>query len=128
MRFARAATIASVLVLCLAIVGCGSLSTAQGAPTLPVKGKVTYKGKPLTKGTITFQPEGAGKDATGEIQPDGTFVLTTYKKDDGAVVGKHRVTIDKTDATVPAKYGGPGTSKLDVEVSSGTTDYPIELK
>ena len=81
MRFALA------LVMLLALAGCGALSAPQGATTVPVKGKVTHNGKPLTKGVINFQPEGAGKDATGEIQPDGTFVLTTYKKDDGAVVG-----------------------------------------
>ena len=127
MRIARAAAILSVAALLLPLVGCGS-SSASGAATLPVKGTVTYKGKPLTKGTVIFEPEGAGKEATGAIQPDGTFVLTTYKKDDGAVVGKHRVMVDNADKTVPAKYAGPGTSKLEVEVTSGKTDYPIELK
>jgi hypothetical protein len=128
MRTASAAAILSAAALLLPLVGCGSSSATGGATTLPVKGTVTYKGKPLTKGTVTFEPEGAGKEATGAIQPDGTFVLTTYTKDDGAVVGKHRVMVDSPDKTVPAKYAGPGTSKLEIEVSSGKNDYPIELK
>ena len=43
-----------------------------------------------------FQPfaEGdekrVGKAALGQMQPDGSFVLTTYDEGDGAVVGKHK--------------------------------------
>jgi hypothetical protein len=87
-----------------------------------------YKGQPLTKGTVTFEPDGAGKEATGEIQADGTFVLSTYKKDDGAVLGNHRVTVSNVPKTIPAKYSSPATSKLEMEVSEGKTDYTIELK
>ena len=34
-----------------------------------------------------------GKPAFGTIQADGSFVLTTERTDDGAVPGKHRVTV-----------------------------------
>ena len=79
---------AVVLVSCW---GCGG-STDPAAPvsTVPVKGTVTYQGKPLTGGTIKFEPEGAGREAYGQIKPDGTYVLSTYKPDDGAVLGPHR--------------------------------------
>jgi hypothetical protein len=126
MRFGGAATILSAGFLLLTFAGCGS-STPTGAATSPVKGKVTYKGQPLTKGTVTFEPDGAGKEASGDIQPDGTFVLTTYKKDDGAVIGNHRVMVTRTVKTVPAKYSSLNTSKLEIEVSEDKTDYPIEL-
>jgi hypothetical protein len=129
MRPGRALILSSAALLLVPFLGagCGS-SAAQGAATLPVKGKVVLKGKPLTKGTIRFEPEGAGKEGFGEIQPDGTFVLTTYKKDDGAVVGNHRVSINTIDKSVPVKYGSPNTSKLEIEVSEGKTDYTIDLK
>jgi hypothetical protein len=127
MRLGAAARMASTIFLLLPFLGCGS-SAPQGAATLPVKGKVIFKGQPLTKGTISFEPEGAGKEAFGEIQPDGTFVLTTYKKDDGAVVGKHRVTVSNAGKSVPVKYASPAASKLEVEVSEGKDDYTIELK
>ena len=32
-----------------------------------------------------------GKAAIGTIGPGGLFVLTTYEKDDGAILGKHRI-------------------------------------
>jgi hypothetical protein len=127
MRFGGAARMASTVCLLLPFLGCGS-STPQGAPTLPVKGKVIFKGQPLTKGTVSFEPEGPGKEAFGEIQPDGTFVLTTYKKDDGAVLGKHRVSVSNAGKSVPLKYASFAASQLEVEVSEGKADYPIELK
>src|SRR5262249_7863155 len=58
--------------------GCGP---AESHPeTVPVQGKVTYKGQPVPRGTITFQPD-AGQPATGEIQPDGSYRLGTYGQD-----------------------------------------------
>jgi hypothetical protein len=127
MRFGGAATIASAVFVFLSFAGCGS-SSPKGAPTLPVKGKVTYKGQPLTKGRVVFEPDGAGKEAYGDIQPDGSFVLSTYKKDDGAVIGNHRVMVTDVAKSVPVKYSSVNTSKLEIEVSEGKTDYPIELK
>jgi hypothetical protein len=128
MRSGGAAIIATAVFLLLPFAGCGSSSAPKGAPTLPVKGTVTYKGQPLTKGRVVFEPDGAGKEAYGEIQPDGSFVLSTYKKDDGAVIGNHRVMVTNVAKSVPAKYSSVNTSKLEIEVSEGKTDYPIELK
>jgi hypothetical protein len=129
MRPAAAAPMVSIGLLLLGFSGCGHSSAATGAPTSPVRGKVTYKGQPLTKGRVIFEPDGKGKQATGEIQPDGTFVLTTYQKDDGAVVGTHRVSIDAPAKVLPIKYGSPNTSKLEVEVAEGKTDpYTFDLR
>ncbi len=107
--------------------GCGG-PAPTGAPTSPVKGRVTFQGKPVTKGTITFEPEGAGKEASGEIQADGTFVLTTYKKDDGAVLGNHRVSVANAGKSVPVKFASFQTSHIEMEVSEGKTEYNIDLK
>ncbi len=129
MRPALVASLLSAGLLVSTVSGCGSSAASTGAPTAPVRGKVTYKGQPVTKGRIIFEPDGKGKEATGEIQPDGTFVLTTYKKDDGAVLGNHRVSISTASRTLPLKYGSPNTSKLEVEVVEGKTDdYTLDLK
>ena len=71
----------------------------QGAlPSLiPVKGKVTYKGQPLTTGTVRFEPDGYGRMASGKLQSDGTYVLSTLKEADGVVAGTHRVFITDLD-------------------------------
>jgi hypothetical protein len=51
-----------------------------------------------------------GKPAWGNIQSDGTFRLTTYKNDDGAVVGEHWVTIMNSEEKLPK--GVPEFSRL----------------
>src|SRR5437867_3970062 len=72
--------------------GCGPDADALS----PVKGRVIYKGTPLTHGTIVFSPDsrrgGHGELARAEIQSDGSFVLKTGDLF-GAVSGWHRVTI-----------------------------------
>jgi hypothetical protein len=127
MRLGAAATIALTILVLLPFPGCGN-APPQAPPTLPVKGKVTFKGKPVTKGAVTFEPDGMGKEAHGDIQPDGTFELTTYKPGDGAVPGTHRVAVSYAGKTIPLKYTNVASSKVEVEVTEGKTDYTIDLK
>ena len=127
MRFGTA-LLGLSLIVALSLSGCGQSSVAIPS-TFSVKGKVSYKGKPLTKGSIVFEPTDAGKDAYGKIQPDGTFELTTYKEGDGAVVGTHRVYVtEQPKGAIPVKYTQASSSKVEVEVGEATTDYPIDFK
>jgi hypothetical protein len=66
-----------------------------------VHGTVTLDGKPLSSAKVMFAPvevgdnPNPGKPAFGLVQNDGSFVLTTYELNDGAVVGEHWVSIIK---------------------------------
>ncbi len=59
----------------------------------------------MTEGYVLFTPVvsssddplNSGKTATGTINPDGTYTLTTYHEGDGAKVGTHKVRIYKPD-------------------------------
>jgi hypothetical protein len=111
--------------------------TKKGAlETAPVSGKVTYRGKAVPTGTVMFVPD-EGPAATGEIDSEGAYKLTTYAAGDGAVIGTHKVTItalqDMKDALpeqrsptpppiVPAKYLSAETSGLVAEVKAGTNN------
>lgn len=67
-----------------------------GRKYYPVSGEVVFKdGTPLTGGWVSFQPldPGVKTSSQGEIQPDGTFRLTTEAKGDGAPEGRYRVTV-----------------------------------
>src|SRR4051812_6690607 len=82
--------------------GCGQVSMA------PVKGKVTCNGKPVANAAIVFSPvpkndadRESGKPATGYTDAEGNYRLSTFKNFDGALVGKHRVTVSLED-TNPA--------------------------
>jgi hypothetical protein len=78
----------------LAFVGTVLLPGCSRAPRLAkVSGRVTVGGHTLSTGTITFHNENGLRPAIGQIQPDGSYVLTTYDVGDGAVVGEHVVTI-----------------------------------
>ena len=55
--------VALVLLFCW---GCGSSEGPFVGTTVPVKGKITYRGKPLTQGQITFEPDSAGREVRME--------------------------------------------------------------
>jgi hypothetical protein len=57
-----------------------------------------------------------GKPAWANIKPDGTYRLTTYKNEDGAVVGEHWVTIMNSEEKLPE--GVPEFSRLIVPKKS----------
>ncbi len=112
--------------------GCG---TSSGTPVslIQVKGKVTYKGQPVTKGVVEFEPEGYGRSAKGQLQSDGTFELTTLKPGDGVVAGAHRISIGNFDKSLAKdralkKYESPNTSRLTAEVSPEKTEFTFDLK
>ena len=124
--------------------------------TAPVRGKLTCGGQPITFGSVSFSPlapEGSGlpgKAAIGKVQPDGTFVLSTYEAEDGAVVGRHRVSWappeegsqdsdDGDGEAVPAALAARLASKpgaklpcanggtAEVEVIDGDNDLTVDL-
>lgn len=114
------------------------------AKTAPVKGKVTYNGKPIPRGTVLFVPLTPGPTATGRINPDGTYALTTFKNGDGAVLGKHKVVVDAKEELprtfpqgadpptpppiVPDKYLSHATTDLEAEVQDGENHLDFDLK
>ena len=86
-----------------------------------------------------FKPKIKGnQEAIGEINTDGSFKLTSYNKDDGAIVGEYVVVLDKisyksgsaveVNANIPAKYRNESTSDLVVSVNDTQSEYPIRLK
>lgn len=81
-----------LLVPVLLCLGCGE----SGLATYPVQGIVRFPdGKVLRGGSIEFECSDGERPvlATGMIGPDGTFVLGTKTKDDGAIAGTHRVAV-----------------------------------
>ncbi|WP_165250989.1 hypothetical protein [Paludisphaera soli] len=88
---ATAAILIATAAVLLATTGCGP---GNGLSLARVSGKVTYKGEPVTFGTILFEPEKPDvPPAAGSIGKDGGFILSTEDPGDGAVVGSHRVAI-----------------------------------
>jgi hypothetical protein len=128
-RFSLLALGALFLIPCW---GCGAGGGAVTA-LVPVKGKVTYKGRPLTSGVVHFESDGYGRAATGKLQSDGSYTLTTLKEGDGVVAGEHLVTIGGFDKPLASdrtlkKYGSKRDSGLTAEVDAEHTEFNFELK
>jgi hypothetical protein len=125
----RRAPILMLLVLSSAVSGCGGSNRMK---TAIVKGQVTYKGRPVPNGTVLFIPSDQGPSATGELQKDGTYVLTTHQKGDGAVLGKHNVVIvameDTSDKLPEQRNPLPPSIVPDRYTSAATTDLTAEVK
>jgi hypothetical protein len=130
---ARRVLTAAVLLLVPGLAGCGNKLN-------PVRGTITLEdGTPLTKGLVVFEGTvgGAPVSARGEVKPDGTYQLGTYKAGDGALAGKYRVLINPLDLSeVPDeqknlpfdyKYLKFDTSGLECEVKPGANEFPIKL-
>jgi hypothetical protein len=68
-------------------------------PTAATRGRVVCEGQPVPYVMVFFEPLQEGKNALVGKQgfavadDKGAFVISTYDKDDGAVVGKHRVRV-----------------------------------
>jgi hypothetical protein len=138
---------ALLIVLAAGLSGCGG---GEPFKIVPVSGKVTYKDGsliPADRIVVTFVPQGvqgAGKEAATAAQgdlnvADGTFAgLTTHKHMDGAIIGKHKVTVQalKTGPggvgqpiqAVPIAYTRAETTPLSVEVTGSGNVFPLEIE
>jgi hypothetical protein len=120
--------------------GCGESSSNL----LPVSGKVTVDGQPLTTGSVSFRPEkgsASSQEPGGEIDEDGTYRLFTAGKE-GAPPGRYRVLVVAVDPNdlkkkfpygkrtsfVNAKYSNPKTTDLLVEVTAASKPGAYDLK
>lgn len=100
---------AAALLSLVAVCGCGGSS--DQVEVFPVKGVVTFNGKPMIGGgSISFVPTGGqkGKSAAGTIEPDGTYTLGTYAEDDGSMTGDFRVVITQVTVEESPNVGDDG--------------------
>ena len=108
----RCVVFCSLVVGLVFTVGCGS---GGDFPVAPVSGRVLCDGQPVPHAIVFFEPlqSGdsalAGKQGIARAKEDGTFVISTYGTEDGAVVGKHRVRVARPtrmnilSSTAPAR-------------------------
>jgi len=120
------------------LAGCGG---GKEFKTSPVSGTVKCSGKLITAGLVVFTPipkpgtksQETGRSASGIIQADGTFVLSTYKDGDGAIVGRHRIQVmapapedDDSPLTDENRFAC-GNETIEEEVEEGGNLMELEL-
>jgi len=134
-RFVSVALRVLLLGVIFVPLGCGQKQKAT------VSGTVTYKGTPLTSGTVTFY----GSDnqvVSGSIDTNGAYSIA------GVPVGPAKISVitppapspkqvkggvpggdaQTNSVQIPKKYELPDQSGLTYTVVSGSQEHPIELK
>jgi hypothetical protein len=136
-------------VLVLTATGCGK-SQPEGLLTVyPTVGKVTFKGSVPQGAYVALHstsnlnaPNGQVVVPRAQVQPDGTFELSSYNYNDGAPKGDYVLTVEwhKTvkgpdgDPTLgpnllPPLYSKSATSPVKVTIVAGKNELsPIVLK
>jgi hypothetical protein len=133
----------AVFLICSLATGCG------GGPKGIVTGKISYRGKSLKSGTVTFTPEN-GPAVGGPIDSEGSYrvekippgmakisvVAGSGMNSDGiAKVTNPRdpkqmkeAFMSKSTTILPKKFSNPDESGLTFEVKNGIQEKNIELK
>jgi len=131
------ASLAGIAALCW-LAGC---SHSHGPECFPVRGQVSYKGKPLADAMVVLHR--VGGDIEGNHKPiaytsaTGSFVVSTMRPGDGAPSGEYAITIElRAPQTIgeevvrngpnllPAKYAVPASSNLKFVVERGENEIP----
>ena len=141
--------LAACLVLVFGLAGCGGNS--KGVTLYPVRGKVLYKGEPAAGADVVFCLKGdTSKDPlrpTGKVRSDGSFLLSTFRADDGAPAGDYAVLVrwykegkvgqekgKKRSHNVPIdflqdRYANPASPRFTATVRTETTELsPFDMK
>jgi hypothetical protein len=123
-----------------AVTGC---SSGGGETLIPVAGKVTVGGKPLTTGSVSFRPDSALGNSSqhqpnGAIDAEGKFELYVPPSRKGAPPGWYRVVVTAYDDPQPGKpiksfidrkYSDEKSTPLKVEViaqpETGRYDFKL---
>jgi len=115
----------------LVLVGC-----SNSKPVGSITGKVTYKGQPVTSGSINFIAPDRGIGADCKLDASGNYSIKeldagTYKVyiqppipeqlEPGKVAKKEKF-------EVPTKYQDPQQTTISKEVKAGKNDIPVEIK
>ena len=123
------------------LVGCGGGGDSDMPELGTVNGTVTLNGQPVEGATIEFVPE-KGRPSVGETDSSGKYVLSYKQGVDGAVIGKHSVSIRTYRAgassegdgpsvegrpeTIPEAYNDKTTLSVDVAAGDNTHDFALE--
>ena len=133
--------------VCLLVVLAGC--SKNKLQTIPVEGKVTWKGKPLANADIAFHPqklavEGPHRLAIGKSDTEGKYTLSTVAHGDGVQPGEYAVVIVAREggrivdagenlkpSPIPNSYTAVSTTPLKASIpadASGPLEFNFEIK
>ena len=135
---ARALPAAAILLLLGG--GCGP----AGPKVVPISGTATRGGQPVAGIELTFHPE-TGRPSWANTDGEGRFTLSYSRDRNGAVLGRHRVTVRGQQPSSPeeelagkikhppevraivGRYGDVKETPLVIEITRGRSDLVVPL-
>lgn len=133
-------SIVGLLIVCVLLywLAASVMGTKRKLPPLAaVHGTVTLDKRPLDGAVVTFHPVDAKPgsklaSSTARTDDDGHYTLYYLSDIPGAVIGKHRVAVDKRDTgnrpLLPARYILGADLVKDVKAGSNTIDLELTSK
>ena len=131
---------AHYLLLAAAVAACGcSSKKIEGRKTVfPAHGQLLVDGQPPKGALLVLHPVDPAVQAEhpyGNIQPDGSFALSTYQGCDGAPAGDYVATVEwrvprhagdegPWPNGLPERYAKAATSGLRVHIAQGANELP----
>jgi hypothetical protein len=114
--------------LAVILAGCGGPTVGPDevrAMVVPATGKlVGADGRPVANAWVVFNPQTIpGHEANAPTGPDGTFRLSTFGKEDGAIPGNYVVTVEPhpyakgPKPNIQRRYSSSKDSPLKVEIT-----------
>ena len=100
------------LFACLVASGC---RPAGSVPTVPASGRIVYAGKPVANVDVVFTPA-HGRRGFATTDAEGRFTISTFARRDGAVPGKHVVTLSphqQAGKVIEDSFAARATAKVD---------------
>lgn len=129
------------IVLCLlgmaTLVGCG-----RSDGLVAIKGKVSFNGTPVTKGTVSFMPVDGNGKTTGAEVIDGTYEARVSPGEQAVqiygfeVITKEKPTeeelarglAEEEKQIIPVKYNRESELRVVVSADAAEHDFPLEGK
>ncbi len=113
----------AMLMIFVAFMGCGSDSG-----TVPVKGKILLDGAPLPGASISFVPQGTGRQATGTTDDQGMFTLSTIDPKDGAMPGTYKVILSQNLPVEPTPEGMSADEAMQAAAKAAASKTQIQKR
>ncbi len=137
----RCYCLALLLPVALLAVGC-----QKSGPDQVISGKVSFQGKPVTIGDVTFINPGTGSVAQGSLGEEGNYTLLLINN--GLKPGKYKVTVspkityekgksregsdfkmvESGGKSIPERYHYDASTRLSATITGGQESFDFELK
>lgn len=118
------------LIAIMLLIGCSNGSRPE---LVPVNGRITLDGQPLSAALVVFRPEAGGRSSRSITSSDGNYELTYLRNLKGGQPGRNTVSITtavegQPNERVPRKYNKESILVVDLPAQNDTLNFELVSK